>query len=296
MIKYNLKTDKMSKLLIPIDFSEYSENAIRYACQIATANGQSIDLVHVFSWHSNSYLNNQEEATLNDPRVPEAEEQMERTINWLSQEFPGISTQALFRNGNLYEEIKSLTNQTPYDAVVMGTDGASGLEALFIGSNTYDTILNTTTPVLAVPKSSQKFDKKHVGLLCNFKEAELSALEQARPLLNDAYHLILIHVNLNDRAINELDNEFKRWIERIETEIGLSDISYVIKPQTLFAHQKESLPDAITAALIDEHVDFLVITKSRKNIFRKLIQPNVVKKLAFSMRIPTFFARVLIKK
>ena len=82
MIKYNLKTDKMSKLLIPIDFSEYSENAIRYACQIATANGRSIDLVHVFSWHSNSSLNNQEEATLNDPRVPEAEEQMERTINW----------------------------------------------------------------------------------------------------------------------------------------------------------------------------------------------------------------------
>lgn len=286
----------MSKLLIPIDFSEYSENAIRYACQIAAVNGQSIDLVHVFSWHSNSYLNNQEDATLNDPRVPEAEEQMERTVNWLKQEFPGISTQALFRNGNLYEEIKSLTNQTSYDAVVMGTDGASGLEALFIGSNTYDTILNTTTPVLAIPTSSKKFDKKHVGLLCNFKEAELSALEQARPLLSDDYHLILIHVNLNDRAINELDNEFKLWIERIESEIGLSDISYVIKPQTLFAHQKESLPDAITAALIDEHVDFLVITKSRKNIFRKLIQPNVVKQLAFSMRIPTFFARVLIKK
>lgn len=286
----------MSKLLIPIDFSEYSENAIRYACQIAAVNGQSIDLVHVFSWHSNSYLNNQEDATLNDPRVPEAEEQMERTVNWLKQEFPGISTQALFRNGNLYEEIKSLTKQTSYDAVVMGTDGASGLEALFIGSNTYDTILNTTTPVLAIPTSSKKFDKKHVGLLCNFKEAELSALEQARPLLSDDYHLILIHVNLNDRAINELDNEFKLWIERIESEIGLSDISYVIKPQTLFAHQKESLPDAITAALIDEHVDFLVITKSRKNIFRKLIQPNVVKQLAFSMRIPTFFARVLIKK
>ena len=286
----------MSKLLIPIDFSEYSENAIRYACQIAAVNGQSIDLVHVFSWHSNSYLNNQEDATLNDPRVPEAEEQMERTVNWLKQEFPGISTHALFRNGNLYEEIKSLTNQTSYDAVVMGTDGASGLEALFIGSNTYDTILNTTTPVLAIPTSSKKFDKKHVGLLCNFKEAELSALEQARPLLSDDYHLILIHVNLNDRAINELDNEFKLWIERIESEIGLSDISYVIKPQTLFAHQKESLPDAITAALIDEHVDFLVITKSRKNIFRKLIQPNVVKQLAFSMRIPTFFARVLIKK
>ncbi|MGO3655457.1 MAG: universal stress protein, partial [Sphingobacterium sp.] len=102
--------------------------------------------------------------------------------------------------------------------------------------------------------------------------------------------------NSNDRSVKEVDADFKSWIERIEKEIGISDISYIIKPQTLFLHQRESLADAITSVLIDEQVDFLVITKSRKNVFRKLIQPNVVKKLAFSIKIPTFFARVLIEK
>lgn len=286
----------MNKLLIPTDFSEYSENVIRYACGIAEQNGQSIDLAHVFSWHSNSYLNAQEEEQLNDPRIPETKEKMEQLVTWVNQQFPEINVRSIFRDGNLYDEIKALTNAVDYDAVIMGTEGASGIEALFIGSNTYDTILNTRTPVLAVPLVVDTFQKNHVGLLCNFKEAELSALKQAIPLLDNNYRLSLIHVNSNDRPVKEVDADFKSWIERIEKEIGISDISYIIKPQTLFLHQRESLADAITSVLIDEQVDFLVITKSRKNVFRKLIQPNVVKKLAFSIKIPTFFARVLIEK
>lgn len=286
----------MNKLLIPIDFSEYSDNVIRYACGIAKQNGQSIDLVHVFSWHSNSYLNAQEEEQLNDPRIQETKEKMAESVSWLNKQFPEINVRSIFRDGNLYDEIKALTNATDYDAIIMGTEGASGVEALFIGSNTYDTILNTRTPVLAVPLVVDTFKKNHVGLLCNFKEAELSALKQAMPLLDNDYRLILIHVNSNDQAVKDVDAHFKSWIERIEQEIGISDISYIIKPQTLFSHQKESLADAITSVLIDEQVDFLVITKSRKNVFRKLIQPNVVKKLAFSIKIPTFFARVLIEK
>lgn len=286
----------MNKLLIPIDFSQYSENAIRYACSISAQNGQSIDLVHVFSSHSNSYLNTTEEGQLNDPRVPEAKEKMKEVVAWATQEFPEINIQSIFLYGNLYDEIKALTNATEYDAVVMGTEGASGLEAVFIGSNTYDTILNTKTPVLAVPLVADNFKKRHVGLLCNFKEAELSALKQSIPLLDNDYRLILIHVNADDRAIPEIDADFKVWIDRIEKETGLSDISYVIKPQKLFMHQKESLAEAITSSLIDQQVDFLIITKSRKNVFRQLIQANVVKKLAFTIKIPTFFARVLIKK
>lgn len=285
----------MHKLLLPIDFSEFSENAIRYACDIAKQNQQSISLVHVFSWHSNSYLNAQHEEELTDPRVPEAKEKMAATIAWVNQDFPEVSIDGFFRNGNLYDEIKAITNQTDYDAVIMGTEGASGLEALFIGSNTYDTILNTRTPVLAVPVTATAFEKTHVGLLCNFKEAELSALQQATPLLKKDYHLTLIHVNIDDRPIKDLDTEFKSWIDRIEEETGISDISYIIKPQKLFSHQKESLAHAITSTLIDQQVDFLVITKSRKSVFRHLLQSNVVKKLAFSIKIPTFFARVLIK-
>jgi len=284
----------MSKLLIPIDFSEYSNNATHYACQIAKESGQEIDLIHVFSSHSNSLANVTGESPLHDPRVPEAEESMNNTITKFQDEFPGIKLNSIFRNGNLYDEIKAVTSATDYDAVVMGTHGASGLESVFIGSNTYDTILNTKTPVLAIPASSTNYKKDHIALLCNFKEAELSALQQAIPLFKNDFRLILIHVNTNEKSVAEVDLNFKDWINRIESELGISDISYIIKPQTLFMRQKEPVAQAINSVLIDEQVDILILTKSKKSVFRKLTESNVIKKMAFNIKIPTFFARVLI--
>jgi len=283
----------MSKILIPVDFSENCNNAIHYACQIAQQGGQEIDLVHVFSSHSNTYANIKGETPLNDPRVPEAEQNMVDTITQIQQEFPKVRANSIFKEGNLYDEIKALTTATSYDVVVMGTQGASGLDAVFIGSNTYDTILNTTTPVLAVPETATEFKKDNVALLCNFKEAELTALQQAAPLFNTDYRLILIHVNTDDKAIKDIDAQFKDWINRIESELGISDISYIIKPQTLFMRQKETVAQAITSVLLDEQVDILILTKSKKSVFRQLTESNVIKKMAFNIQIPTFFARVL---
>ncbi|MFZ4263600.1 universal stress protein [Sphingobacterium sp. HJSM2_6] len=283
----------MGKLLIPIDFSAYSDVALKYAAQVALDAGQELELIHVFSEHSNNLINVQDAAPLQDPRIPEARQQMENCIASLQAEFPSLSIQGTFKDGNLYDELKNATSSSAYDAIVMGTKGSSGLEAVFIGSNTYDTILNTQTPVLAVPLESTKYKKQKIALLCNFKEGEISALNQAVPLFKTDFQLILVHVNDKDRAIKDIDADFKLWIHRIETELNISDISYIIKPQTLFMGRRESVAQGITTVLLDEQADILILTKSKKNVFRQLTESNVIKKLAFSIQIPTFFARVL---
>ncbi len=283
----------MGKLLIPIDFSSYSDTALEYAAQLALNAGQDLELIHVFSEHSNNFINVQEDAPLLDPRVPEAKEKMQICIQSLQGKYPNLKIEGLFKDGNLYDELKSVTSNTAYDAIVMGTKGSSGLEAVFIGSNTYDTILNTQTPVLAVPVETTSFKKNKVALLCNFKEAELSALSQAIPLFNTDFQLILIHINDKNREIKDIDADFKLWIQRIETELKISDISYIIKPQTLFMGRRENVAQGITSVLLDEQADILILTKSKKNVFRQLTESNVIKKLAFNIQIPTFFARVL---
>ena len=57
--------------------------------------------------------------------------------------------------------------------------------------------------------------------------------------------------------------------------------------------QKETVAQAITSVLLDEQVDILILTKSKKSVFRQLTESNVIKKMAFNIQIPTFFARVL---
>lgn len=284
----------MRKILIPVDFSEDSQAAIEYSCQLIGKNTQvqQLDLLHIFTKHSNMYANSKVNTALVDPEVEIAKNNMHKLLEVIKIKFPEVVCNPLYGDGNLYEETSKLTAAFNYDAVIMGTKGSSGLEALFLGSNTYDVILNSKTPVLAIPKETKTFKKERLGLLCNFKPAEIEALQQAITLFGTEFELVLIHVNKNDLPIQQIDQQFQAWIAEIIKTTGIQDISYTVKSQVLYNRTLENLSHAIDNVIIDEHIDILLLTKSRKSIFRKLVEENVVRKMAYDLTIPKFFAKV----
>ncbi|QBQ40273.1 universal stress protein [Sphingobacterium psychroaquaticum] len=284
----------MRKILVPVDFSEYSQVAVEYACQIIESNPEhhELDLAHVFTMRSNMFVNREVNPELVDPQVEIAKKSMKKLIEVIEIKYPTVVCHEIFKDGNLYEEISKVTAAFNYDAVIMGTKGSSGLESVFLGSNTYDVILNSKTPVLAVPKEITVFKKERIGLLCNFKPAEFEALEQAINLLGNNFELVLIHVNKNDETIAVIDERFQAWIEQIIAKTGITNISYTVKSQVLYNRTVENLSHAIDNVIIDEQIDILLVTKSRKSIFRKLVEENIVRKLAYESTIPKFFAKV----
>ncbi|MFD1768191.1 universal stress protein [Sphingobacterium suaedae] len=284
----------MKKILVPVDFSEYSQRAVDYACQVIATNnnGQELDMVHIFTNHSNVYVNRQIHPDLVDPQVEIAKKEMDKLKESIRVKFPAIVCHEIFKEGNLFEEVSKVTASFAYDAVIMGTKGSSGLEAIFLGSNTYDVILNTKTPVLGIPKEKAQYKKDRVGLLCNFKEGEIEVLLQAINLIGKDFELYLIHVNKDDRDIRVIDGQFKSWIQEIIDRTNIQNISYTVKSQALYNRAAENLSHAIHSVLIDEQIDLLLITKSRKSIFRKFLEENIVRKMAYNLSVPTFFARV----
>jgi len=280
------------KILIPIDFSEHSQAAVAYGCAIAAQNGQEIDFVHIFTNHSNLYANRNIHPDLVDPEVETAKKNMAALLESVGTAHPGLVFRDFFRDGNLYEEISKMTAAYAYDAVVMGTKGAAGLEAVFLGSNTYDVILNCKTPVLAVPKEAVPFRKDRVGLLCNFKEGEIQVLLQAMPLMGKDFELVLIHVDRDDVGIGVLDGRFRNWTAEITERTGIQNITHTVKSREFYDRTANNLSDAIGQVITASGIDILLVTKSRKSIFRRLLDENIVKKLAFEVSIPKFFARV----
>jgi len=280
------------KILIPVDFSEHSRAAVAYGCRIAEQNGQAIDFVHIFTSHSNIYANRHILPDLVDPEVETAKKNMAGMLAALRTEHPGLVFHDFFRDGNLYEEISKMTAAYAYEAVIMGTKGAAGLESVFLGSNTYDVILNSKTPVLAVPKEADSFKKDRVGLLCNFKEGEMLVLQQAIQLLGKDFELVLIHVDKDAVGSEAIDARFAEWKREITERTGIRSISGTVKPRDLYDRAADNVSDAIGQAIIDERIDILLVTKSRKSVFRRIMEENIVKKLAFDVSIPKFFARV----
>lgn len=280
------------KILIPIDFSPYSNKAIEYACPLALKQGLEVVLIHVFTDHTNIYQNAQENPELIDPRVGEVKRDLQQIVASIKNEFPELHISTLLKDGNLYDEVKKIVSAENYEAIIMGTKGANGLEALLIGSNTFDVFLNTSTPVLAVPNSDKKLKTEKIGLLCNFKQGEIDVLKQAIQLYGKDFELVLIHVNTTNETISVLDQKFATFIQSIIAETGIEDISYVIKAQLFLAQYKEDISSAINSVVADELLDALLVTKSKKGFLRKVIEENIVKKMAFQTQIPKFFAKV----
>lgn len=279
------------RILIPVDFSPYSDKAIEYALQLQERSPQHIDLVHVFTEETNIYQQSLSNPELIHPKVAEAKRQMQERVKIISSTFPDIEVREIFTEGNLYTEVRKLAEQNTYNAVVMGTKGAFGLDALISGSNMYDVFLNTKLPVLAVPFQEKEFRIEKIGLLCNFKYGEIDVLKQAIKLYGTEFELVLIHVNTTNDTISNIDKSFDVFIEKIIEETGIENISYVIKAQNFFVQYKEDVSSAIESVIADERLDALLVTKSKKTFLRKIIEENIVKKMAYQIHIPKFFAR-----
>lgn len=280
-----------NKILIPVDFSDYSIKAIEYACQLAQNVKHEIILAHIFTDHVNTYRNSLENTDLIDPRVAIAKRKMEDLIAIIKEENPDITVSSIFADGNLYDEVRKIVSSETYDAIIMGTKGSSGLDALLIGSNMFDVFLNTKTPVLAIPYSEKRYKTDKVGLLCNFKDGEIDVLKQAIKIFGHDFQLILIHINTEDELIKKLDDKFGLFIDRIIQETGIDDISYIIKAQSFLVQYKEDISSAIGTVIADELIDVLLVTKSKKGFLRKIIEENIVRKMAYDIHIPKFFAR-----
>ncbi|MCW8310016.1 universal stress protein [Sphingobacterium sp. InxBP1] len=279
----------MSKLLIPVDFSENARVAAAYAAQIAQETDDEITLLHSFTSHVNKFANAKH---LVDPTEEEAHAKMRDLVAELLQKYPSIKISTLFANGILSESLEKQEIKDTFKTVIMGTKGATGLESVLIGSNTYDVIKESKIPVLAVPKNAVKLRKDNVALLTNFKPGELEVLKQAIPLYGKDFHLQLIHINKNELDINILDKKLKNWIEQIIEETGIEDISYIVKSPSYFAGSRENIANGIHTIIRDENIDVILITKSRKSFFQNIFTENIVKHMAFEIEVPNFFGRV----
>lgn len=279
-----------SKILVPVDFSEHATNAIEYACLLCEKKHISIDFIHILTNRRNIYHNIQQQDSA-DPVAEEVRSKMNDLRVQYQTQYPSIKFSTLLREGNLFEQLRKVVSEDSYEAIIMGTKGSSGLDALLIGSNMFEVFQNSRIPVLAVPQSKVPHKTDKIGLLCNFKDGEIDVLQQAIKLYGNNFQLLLIHINTTNSSILEIDKKFKHFISKVIKETKIEDISYVVKAQNFLIQNKEDISAAINSVISDELIDALLITKSKKGFLRKIIEENVVKRMAYEIQIPKFFGK-----
>jgi nucleotide-binding universal stress UspA family protein len=177
---------KADVILCPVDFSDASRHATRYATAIAGATGARVLGIHV---HQPALALVPAVIGRDDP-VAEPRPRISPDVSRrLADEFEALEDGSLTTEvaaGVPADAIAERALTAGADLVVIGTRGAGGLQHLLLGSVTEDVIRRSAVPVLAVPPRAAMAPRlpfARVLFATDFSAASLAAMDAAVRLL-----------------------------------------------------------------------------------------------------------------
>jgi nucleotide-binding universal stress UspA family protein len=137
----------MKSILVAIDFSNCSVNALLHAAQLAFQAGARIEMI---------WVNNPEKTRVNieddasNELINEVIIQFKRLTDELHAKFIGLKVDYIIRQGKVYKEVKLQAEESKSWLIVAGTHGISGFEEFWMGSNAYRIVSTAPCPVITL--------------------------------------------------------------------------------------------------------------------------------------------------
>ena len=147
----------VKSILVPTDFSETSDAALRYATGMAQALGAQLYLMHVPGKTGEDF-----EANFPVGRFETATR--ERLGTFLSpEEIERLQPEYALRIGTPADEIIRYADARDVDLIIMGTHGRSGVAHLLMGSVAEQVVRTAPCPVLLVRNPKGAFVKSQAA-------------------------------------------------------------------------------------------------------------------------------------
>ncbi len=177
-----MKPYNINKILVPVDLSDYSLNALNIGVHIGKRHKAEVVVLNI---REPSYTELEEASNLMDMKV--SADVINALLGTICRA-TGIMPALYQKEGLPLDAIIKTSRSGSFDLIVMGTHGASGDREGFIGSNTYNVIKHASCPVLSVPvtQTSPLFKKvlfpirpvsgglKRMDIVCHFLSGNAS--------------------------------------------------------------------------------------------------------------------------
>ena len=139
------------RILVPVDFSEHSDRATWYACELAACVGARVELLHVVedpfvsgAWSPGVYLG--PSAEILEGILTDAQNRLERAASAAASS--GLRPHVVVLRGHPAQSIVEYAKACDADLIVMGTHGRTGIAHLLLGSVAERTLRTAACPVL----------------------------------------------------------------------------------------------------------------------------------------------------
>lgn len=207
----------MKRILVPTDFSEQAENALKLAAQLARKHDSEIYLLHMLELPLD-LVDPVMGSRSND--LPEALFFMKlarkRFDEIMSQPYlQGIDVQEKVHFHAAFEGIMETSKECDCDLIVMGSKGANGFKEMFVGSNTEKVVRTSDIPVLVIKNDHPNYRVKNFVFATDFDSEAKKILPQVTRFANffeAKLHLVYINTASNFLSSDEAELQMEDFM------------------------------------------------------------------------------------
>lgn len=199
-----MKKTNIRNILVPIDFSRISIQAVATAKRLADQFNSTIHLVHVYQF---SYPAMFMGPIFSAGKLPESFE--EHRSKQLAEQLTAIASKSglssrdqthLGMGAAPFNEICRLAQEIPADLIVMPTHGYTGLKHVFLGSTSERVVQHSPCPVFVVRQKNRKseseraFTPRTILVPVDFSDCSREGLQYAIGFANEfGARIVLVH-------------------------------------------------------------------------------------------------------
>lgn len=269
----------MNNFIVPVDFSETSKNAARFAAHLSA----QITDAHIILYNVFDTIEAGSDGTPLDSDDNARKALMELALLSVKTELSGITSARIScvaeEDNHFVDSLDSYVRRNHIQIIVMGITGASRMGQIFMGSNTLNVVNRRIAPVIIVPPDALYTGIKNVMLISDFKEVEktipVEPIREILRLITPSLHI----VNVDHEHFVELTEEYK------EEKAKLQDMLKEFNPEYYFIRLYD-FTDAINQFVIDKNIDMIFTVPKSHSFLKNVFKTTHTSKLVYHSHVP----------
>ena len=255
----------MNTVIVPVDFSETSLHAARYAAQLLTGHyGVTMILYHSYGKASEAN------------KATEDLEQLKAEL--MKDHIVKIEVMA-FEEDDFVNGLEKTARHRRADLIIMGITGKSAIAQVFFGSNTLKMAERKVCPVLIVPERAPFAPIKNVMLTSDFKNTVESTPSGLIKGFLDAFKPQLHIVNVDNEHYISLTENYES--EKQELKKMFADYN----PEFYFMRLYD-VDEAINLFAESRNIDLIIVIQKNNSFIDKLLKGSRTKALSYHSKMP----------
>ncbi|WP_338875128.1 universal stress protein [Spirosoma sp. SC4-14] len=262
----------MKTILVPVDFSKNSENALHFAINLSQKLQAQLILFHSFhTFHSNAYGS----AKSFDKDALFAKNYSDQELKELYDNAGIVAfsePEYISSQNELRDEILRLVAEKNVDLIVMGTQGSGNrLEGQIFGTNTSWVVEKAPCPVITTHENLQLETLSNIVYATDYMSGDCANLQKLAQIAQAfSAHITVIHIAKEESA--EALTALNNFEQRVKAETGLSNLSFNLL-------KGNNVEKSLEQYLADNQVDLLVLSAHHHTLTEKLLGKSVTKNM-----------------